>query len=137
MSVGTVYNICKLFGQTGEVNPSNPNHTNTRVLSDYDELVIIGLLMENPSLYLSELCHRVWTITGIHVTNSTFCRIIHRHGFTRKKIQQIALQRSSEYTGEFRAEMLCFNIEQLVWLDETGSDRRDYARKMGYSMRGE
>ena len=55
VSVGTAYNICKLFGQTGDVNPSNPNRTNTRVLSDYDELVIIGLLMENPSLYLSEL----------------------------------------------------------------------------------
>ena len=33
-------------------------------LSDYNELVIMGLEMENPSLYLSELCHRVWTITS-------------------------------------------------------------------------
>ena len=35
------------------------------------------------------------------------------------------------------AEMQFFSIEQIVWLDETGSDNRDHVRKMGYAMRGE
>ena len=35
------------------------------------------------------------------------------------------------------AEMQFFSIEQIVWLDETGSDNRDHVRKMGYAMRGD
>ena len=62
VSVGTVYYICKLFEQTGSV---DPDRTSTRVLSQYNELVVIGLLMENPSLYLGEVCHRIEDITGI------------------------------------------------------------------------
>ena len=34
------------------------------------------------------------------------------------------------------AEMSFFNVDQLVWLDETGCDRRDI-RKMGYALNGE
>ncbi len=34
------------------------------------------------------------------------------------------------------AEMQFFNIDQIVWLDETGCDKRDHMRKLGYAMRG-
>ena len=30
-----------------------------------------------------------------------------------------------------------FHTDQIVWLDETGCDRRDQIRKYGYSLRGE
>ncbi len=74
----------------------------------------------------------VANVTGLTITASTVCRIIQRHGFTRKTIQQIALQRCDEYRGDFMAEMDFFEI---VWLDETGCDKRDHVRKMGYAMR--
>lgn len=35
------------------------------------------------------------------------------------------------------AEVSFFTIDQLVWLDETGCDKRDHVRKMGYSMKGD
>jgi hypothetical protein len=56
---------------------------------------------------------------------------------TRKKIQQVALQRSSIYRADFIEEMEFFSVHQLVWLDETGCDKRDHMRKMGYDLRGE
>jgi hypothetical protein len=49
----------------------------------------------------------------------------------------VALQRSGVYRGDFMAEMEFFNIDQIVWLDETGCDKRDHVRKMGYAMKGE
>ena len=137
VSVGTVHNICKRFEQTGCVDSRKPDRVNTRVLSQHDELMIIGLLMDNPSLYLGEICCKIECITGIRVTPSTICRIIHRHGLTRKKIQQVALQQSAHHRGDFMAEMQFFNVDQIVWLDETGSDNRDHIRKMGYAMRGD
>ena len=35
------------------------------------------------------------------------------------------------------AEMQFFSVDQLVWLDETGCDKRDYLRRFGYAMKGE
>ena len=31
---------------------------------------------------------------------------------------------------------LYYNVEAFVWLDETGTDRRDQLRKYGYALRG-
>ncbi len=109
---------------------------NTRVLSPYNEQIIIGLLFENPCLYLGEICQKIEHIAGLKVSTSTVCRIIQRHGFTRKKVQQVALQRCSEYRGDFMAEIQFFSVDQIVWLDETGCDNRDHIRNLGYAMRG-
>ena len=54
-----------------------------------------------------------------------------------KKLQQIALQRSVEYRGQFLAEVQFYDVRQFVWVDETGSDDRNRRRKFGYSLRGE
>lgn len=109
ISVGTVYNICKLFERTGEVSPKKSSHT--RILSNYDELLIIGLLLDNPGFYLAEVCDAIKNILGISISSSTVCRTIQRNGLTHKRIQQIAIQRSGDYRGDFMAEMDFFNID--------------------------
>ena len=43
-------------------------------------------------------------MTGLEVSSSTLHRVIHRHGFTGKKIQ-LAKQKSDMYRGEFLAEI--------------------------------
>ena len=137
VSVGTAYNIFKLFEATGDVAQAKPDRTDTRILTGHEELMVVGLLLDNPALYLSEVCQKVSDVTNIVVSAPTLCRTIHRHGLTRRKIQQIALQRSSQYRGEFMAEVQMYNPEQFVWIDETGCDKRDSIRKYGYAMMGE
>ena len=97
VSLGTSFNICKLFENTGSVNTRTPTHVHykeSKSLNDLQELWIMGLLIDNPSLYLGELCQKVYHVFGIQVSPSTICRLIHRHGFTRKQIQQVTSQRS-------------------------------------------
>ena len=101
------------------------------------ELFILGLLLENPSLYLGEICQEINSTFAVRVTPSTVCRIIHRNGFTRKKIQQVAKQRSVEFRGKFFTEVQHYQPEQFVWVDESGCDKRDHIRKFGYALRGE
>ena len=136
VSTGTVSNILKRFEETGKVNPTSSNRQESRKLGDYEFQVVIGLLLENPTLYLHEICSKLEEDTGISVSTSTVCRIIKSHGFSRKQIQQVALQRSVETRAKFMAKVQFFNTEQFVWLDETGCDKRDYRRKYGYSIRG-
>lgn len=136
LSLGTVYNHFKRFKETGDVSATASNRVSTRVLSEHEELIIVGLLFDNPAIYLSEVCQKIVTLAGIEVSPATVCRVIHRNGFTRKKIQLVALQRSVEHRGRFFAEIQFYQVNQFVWLDETGSDRRDQMRKFGYSSKG-
>ena len=92
--------------------------------------------MENPGLYLIEICSRIEEVTGTKVSGATVCRLLQKHGYTRKKIRQVARQCCEELRGLFMTRVLNFPCEFLVWCDETGSDRHDQIRKFGYSLRG-
>lgn len=48
----------------------------------------------------------------------------------------IALQQSDELRLRFMVEILAFDPNMLLWIDETGSDRRNCIRQYGYSLRG-
>ena len=73
--------------------------------------------LDNPALYLNEKLFDV--DHNVVVSPPTMCRIIRRHGFTRKKIQQIASQRCSEYRGDFMADSLCGLMNQDVTRETT------------------
>ena len=51
---------------------------------------------------------------------------------SRQKMTNVALQRSDVK----RAEMMQFNTDMVVFVDETGSDRRNSIRKFGYGLKG-
>ena len=87
----------KRFEQTGDVQRNKPlRREYLRALNGQQELLLISLILENPSLYLGEMCKAVHEMTGLEVSASTLCRVIHRHGLTRKK-QEVAKQRSDVY----------------------------------------
>lgn len=138
ISVGTVHNILKHFTLTGQV-AAKPQGTRlgSRKLSVSEELFVINLVLDKPYIYLQEVCDEVSAETGVSVSVPTVCRLLKRHGLTRKKIRQIALQRNIQFRAEFMAEILQYRKEQLVWVDEMGSNRRDSIRKNGYAIRGE
>ena len=92
VAVGTVHNVLRRFQATGELEPTKPNRSNTRKLSNNQELLLVGLFLDNPGLYLGEVCREVADITGTQISCSTVCCILCRHGFSRKKIQQVALE---------------------------------------------
>ncbi len=89
-------------------------------------------------MYLGELCAEIKSITGVEVVASTACKLLSKYGFTRKKIQYVALQRSLEFRASFIADISCYPKDMIVWVDKTGCDKRNLLRKFfGYSMRGE
>ena len=49
----------------------------------------------------------------------------------------VALQKNLSQRAHFIANISCYPKEMLVWVDETGCDKRDLLRKYGYSFRGE
>ena len=67
---------------------------------------------------------------------TTVCRLLKSYGITRKKVRQIASQRCDVLRGAFLAQCFMFTADKFVWIDESGSDTRNYIRKFGYSVRG-
>ena len=64
ISCSTAQTTFKLFEQTGEVSPrGQPSRKEMRCLSDSDEIYVVGLVLENPSMYLQELCQEVHRTT--------------------------------------------------------------------------
>ena len=67
------------------------------------------------------------------MSESTFLK---QCGFTQKKIKHVALQRSEILRAKYVAEIDIYNPESLVFVDETGGERKDAMRKCGYSLCG-
>ena len=92
--------------------------------------------IEKPGIYLQEICHKLFQLTGAVVSEATVFRFLEKIDFTRTKIQYVALQQSEQFRTRFIAEAQLYRADMFVFLDESGTYRRDSLRKFGYSMRG-
>ena len=101
-----------------------------------EEFAIIDTLLKNPGIYLDELGLELTRSTGATASTSTLYRTIRRLGFTRKKMRYVSMQQDAIRREEFMDEMKYINSDMIVWLDETGSDRRNAKRRFGYHLRG-
>ena len=116
VAVSKVHRIYRLFEGSGTVDPLSPRkRLDCRRLDLRSELYVVGVILENPSMYLGELCIEIMHVFGIEISPSTACRTLRRYGLTRKKIRQVALQRSSELRGAFMAQCFLLKRDMLVW----------------------
>jgi len=94
------------------------------------------LVIENPSVYLSEVCYNIRDTTGEVVSLYTICRLLKRYGFSLKKFRQFALQRCDSLRRAFIDQTFLFQREMFVWVDEPGSATRDAIWKYRYALCG-
>ena len=137
IATSTAYRTYMLFEITGQVDPvdRSSGREELRKLDRSGELYtyVIGFVLENPSIYLHEVCQEV---KDLAISPSTICKLLKRYGVTRKKIRQVAKQRCDALRGAFMAQTFLLKREMFVWVDETGTDKRDQLRKYGYALRG-
>ena len=72
----------------------------------------------------------------IEISESAICKFLHKSGFTYQRLKVTALQQDVSLRQQFTSEVPVYSPEMLVFIDETGTDRRNLVRKYGYSMRG-
>ena len=85
---------------------------------------------------MREMQQKVFAITGIWASCATLCRTAKRLGLTRQKMRNISLRRSEIERGAYMADISVFHPEMLVFVDETGSERKNSIRRYGYGLRG-
>ena len=136
ISIATSQRIYSRFQQLRDVTPSATDRSSLCKLDEHSELYAVGIVLDSPSLYLGEVCQRIQDDLGIEISPPSICRLLKRYGITRKKIRQVAKQRCECLRGAFMSQMFLFDRQQIVWVDETGTDGRDHLRKYGYALRG-
>ena len=93
-----------------------------KALGPVNEVFVLGIILENPSVYLYEVCEEISESLHISITPSSICRLLKACGMTRKKIVPVV---PSRYV---------FHPDMFVFVDETGSDHRNCIRKYGYAL---
>ena len=118
--------MCKKKAQPGAI----------KVLTSVAELILISEVLEHPGIMLHELQAKLVEQAGIVVCLSTICRFLHRSGFSHQKLRIVAIKRDDFLRSQFILDVSIYEPEMLIFLDETGSDRRNTIRRHGYSLQG-
>jgi transposase len=126
----------KLFEQTGEVQSVQVSHGPKPLLGEFEQLALLELILRHPGIYLKEIQNKLESTFGVTISVATICRTLKRMGCTRQAMHHVAMQRSDMLRAKFMADVSIYDPNNLVWVDETGCDRRNTVRKYGYSTRG-
>ena len=71
----------------------------TRKLDEHQELHVVGIILQDLSLYLGELGQRLNDDLDIIVSPATLCKLLTQYGITREKIRRVAQQRCDSQRG--------------------------------------
>ena len=132
----SVYRYLSQFHATGSVEPKEPSGDRNKGLTEFESFTVLQSILHKPTAYLQEIQQDLLDTTGTWVHVSTICRTVKQRGFTRKKVQSIALQQSEIKRIQFMSEISVYDPDMLIWIDETGSTRRNSIHSYGYSLRG-
>lgn len=111
-------------GETGDVQPTPHQHGPPKLLGDFEQLVLLRLILESPGIYLHKVQANFFALFGVTINTATICRTLKFMGCTRQVIQHIPVQRSEELRAKFMAEISVYDTSMLIWIDESGCDRR-------------
>ena len=133
----TVYRTLELFHTTGSVSKRPyPKDKAFRKLTTPAQLFILQLVLGNPGIYLHEIQTELENTLLLEVSLSTIFRSLQESGFTHQKLHTTALQRDEFLRQQFISDVSVYSRDMLVFVDETGADRRNKMRRYGYSLRG-
>ena len=130
VDISTVCRVIRLFYNTGCVTklPYPSDRRPTKKLTDAVKIYILNLIVNEPQLYLREVRTRVEELTGFDISPCVICGYLKDVNFSR---QNIAQQRDEELRTTYRSDVSLYNSSMLVFIDETGTDRRDSLRRYG------
>lgn len=76
------------------------------MLSHYDELLVIGLMLVDPNVFLREVCHKVNSLAGVSVADYYLPHTSETCFNSEKKHEKLHCKTwSCIYRGDFIAEM--------------------------------
>ena len=100
-----------------------------RELKDTIQLILLQVVLEYPGILLHGIQLEIKQTTGTHLAPSTICQFLHKHGFSRQRLCIVASQRDDSLRAMFVSELSIYTADMFIFLDETGTDRRNLLRR--------
>lgn len=98
--------------------------------------VLCDHLLEKPQLYLDEMVVFLWDEFEVLVTIWSIRRALQQEGWSKKAAKQKAKGRNADLRDAYCHYISDFCSYHLVYVDESGCDKRIGFRKTGWSPRG-
>ena len=122
---------------TGNVTKKNyPTDRASRKITEPVQYFILHLLMRRPGIYLREIKSEVMVNFQLQITESAVCKFLQKMKFTRQRLTTYAMQRDDNLRQQFVHDVSLYSSDNLLFIDETGTDKTDAVRRIGYSLRG-
>ena len=138
VDASTVCRTVQLFHETGFVTKREyPKECLPRKLTEPVQLYILHLVLSKPGIYLHELQKQVFEVTGVELSESSICKFLHDSNFSRQTMTLRATQIDENLRARFVSDISVYSVDMIIFMDETGTDRRDMLRRKGYSLRGQ
>lgn len=93
-------------------------------------------LLEKPGMYQDEMIVFLYDEFDILVNTSAVSRALASIGWTKKATRQIAIERNAELRDYYLYNLSDFKSYHLVYVDESGCDKRIGFRRTGWSPLG-
>ncbi|KAJ6150244.1 hypothetical protein N7471_001443 [Penicillium samsonianum] len=93
-------------------------------------------LVEKPALYLDEMAVFLWDEFALQVTKSTISRALKSKGWSKKTARVMARERNLDLRDEYYHFISDFKSYHLVYIDQSGYDKRIGFRRTGWSPLG-
>jgi transposase len=93
-------------------------------------------LLEKPGLYQEEMAVFLWDEFGILVSAPSISRALASIGWTKKTTRHIARERNADLRDFYLHNLSEFRSYHLVYVDESGCDKRIGFRRTGWSPLG-
>ena len=106
------------------------------VLSRFMVKALCDYLLEQPHLYLDEMTHFIWEGFETEITQCSISRALKYEGWPKKKAKQKAWERNTNLCNDYFHLISNYHSYQLVFVDESGCDKRIGARRTGWSPFG-
>ncbi|XP_028408665.1 uncharacterized protein LOC114531222 [Dendronephthya gigantea] len=101
-----------------------------------DILLIRHIIEEFAAIYEDELQDWLFFFTGRTFSLSSIRRCLQKMGWSRRKLNIYAVQRSDMKRAEYRRRIAQFQPHQFIFIDESSKDDRTFQRRYGRGLKG-
>jgi transposase len=137
VDTSTVHRIVTKFDSTGVVSKRKYFTGNRyKKLSSPVKLTVLHLVVMKPDIYLWEIQKELKHMFNLDVGVASIYKLLKESNFSRKKLQLVASQRDSKLREKYVLSTSLFNLDMMIFIDETGCDCRDEIRRYGYGLGG-
>lgn len=105
-------------------------------ITPYMEDMLRQQLVRQADMFRSEMRDWLHEKTDVYVSLSAISRTLKAIGWTRKTCRRVAQQRDQELRNLYLRRVSFFKSEQLIFVDESGCDKKAGQRRMGWSPLG-